>query len=51
MGPVGYVYTSKKAGTVALYRCRLGAGTDPFVSIDSGCDKQVKESLLGYVLP
>jgi len=51
MGPVGYVYTSKKAGTVALYRCRVGGGTDHFVSIDPKCEKHTAESLLGYVVP
>ncbi len=49
MGPVGYAYDSQQPDTVPLYRCRAGA--DHFVSQDSGCEGQVTEQLLGYVLP
>jgi hypothetical protein len=51
MGPVGYAYTQQQAGTVGLYRCRIGNGEDHFVSQDPGCEGQVSESLLGYVVP
>ena len=51
MGPVGYAYTSSTSGAVALYRCRVGAGADHFVSTDAGCEKQNQDLLLGYVLP
>ncbi len=51
LGPVGYVYTSQKSGTVALYRCRVGTGTDHFVSTDPNCERQTLDHLLGYVRP
>jgi hypothetical protein len=51
MGPVGYAYSAKEPGTSALYRCRIGAGTDHFASPDPACEGQITESLLGYVLP
>jgi hypothetical protein len=51
MGPVGYIYETKQSGTVALHRCRIGAGSDHFVSTDPGCEGQKFEQLLGYVLP
>jgi hypothetical protein len=51
LGPVGYAFTSEVAGSVPLYRCRVGPGTDHFVSGDPGCEGQVFERLLGYVLP
>jgi hypothetical protein len=50
MGPVGYVYSSPAAGRVALYRCRVGAGSDHFVSPDASCENQVTELLLGYAV-
>ena len=51
MGPVGYIHTTKKAGTVALYRCRVGGGTDHFISTDVKCEGYNYEQLLGYVIP
>jgi hypothetical protein len=51
MGPVGYAYRSAASGRVALHRCRVGAGTDHFVSADPGCEGQTVESVLGYALP
>jgi hypothetical protein len=51
LGPVGYARTSSMAGTVPLYRCRIGAGTDHFVSTDPACEGQTTDMLLGYVMP
>ena len=50
LGPVGFAYTAAAADRVPLYRCRT-AGGDHFVSEDPGCEGQVQESLLGWVLP
>lgn len=51
LGPLGWAYTAPTAGAVALYRCRVGAGTDHFVSPDAACEGQTMEQLLGYVVP
>jgi hypothetical protein len=51
LGPVGYVATAPEAGLVPLYRCRVGAGTDHFVSTSAACEGQTMEQLLGYVNP
>jgi hypothetical protein len=52
LGPVGYAWTSQAPGTVALYRCRVGAtAKDHFVSPAANCEGQIVESMLGYVLP
>jgi hypothetical protein len=51
LGPVGYAQTTQTAGTVALYRCRVGQGTDHFVSSDPACEGQAVDLALGYVLP
>jgi hypothetical protein len=51
LGPVGYAFAAAAAGRVPLYRCRVGVGTDHFVSTDPGCEGQTQESLLGYALP
>jgi hypothetical protein len=51
MGPVGYAYDAQQPGTVPLYRCNMGNGADHFASTDPGCEGQVTESLLGWVLP
>jgi hypothetical protein len=51
LGPVGWAFSAPGPGTVPLYRCRIGAGQDHFVSPDPGCESQVTEQLLGYVLP
>lgn len=48
LGPVGYVNTERFAGAVPVYRCRVGAGTDHFISPDAGCEGQNVEQLLGY---
>ena len=47
LGPVGYALTQPGAGTVPIYRCRVGS-TDHFISPDPGCEGQTTESLLGY---
>ncbi|MEO5729643.1 MAG: DUF5722 domain-containing protein [Byssovorax sp.] len=49
MGPVGYAYTTAQPGSIDLHRCRIGAGTDHFVG-PAGCDGQIDEGSLGYVL-
>ena len=51
LGPVGWVYTTAQAGTVALWRCRVGSGADHFVSTDAACEGQSVEQRLGYVTP
>lgn len=51
LGPLGYAFTAPQAGAVALYRCRVGAGADHFVSPSASCEGQTMESLLGYVMP
>jgi hypothetical protein len=51
LGPVGWAFTAPRAGAVALFRCRVGSGTDHFVSTDPACEGQTMESLLGYVTP
>jgi len=48
LGPVGYVATTAGAGTVPLRRCRIGKGSDHFVSSHPTCEGQVFESVLGY---
>lgn len=51
LGPVGYLHPAPHPNTVALYRCTINAGADHFISPDSKCEGQTKESLLGYALP
>lgn len=51
LGPVGYLYTSPPAGSVALYRCAINSGQDHFVSTDGRCESQQFEQFLGYVFP
>lgn len=50
LGPVGYAHDTQVAGTVPLYRCRVGESADHFVS-GAGCEGHTTEGLLGYVLP
>lgn len=51
LGPVGYFYTTPNAapGLIPMYRCRVGLGTDHFISPAANCEGTVTESLLGYV--
>lgn len=51
LGPVGYAWTTNAAGRVPIYRCRVGAGQDHFISPAANCEGQVTEQLLGYGLP
>lgn len=51
MGPLGYAWDKAPPGGVELRRCRVGAGTDHFVSPDPKCEGQNVEQSLGYVLP
>jgi hypothetical protein len=51
LGPVGHLYAAPGVGTVALYRCRIGTGSDHLVSPEPDCEGQTFESLLGYALP
>lgn len=51
LGPIGWAYTAQQTGTVALYRCSLGGGTDHFVSADAACEGQTVEQRLGFVTP
>jgi hypothetical protein len=51
MGPVGYAYTSAQPGTVELRRCRVGNGTDHFITTSPTCEGQNDEGSLGWALP
>jgi hypothetical protein len=51
MGPVGWAYTSAQPGAVELRRCRIGAGTDHFVSTSPTCEGQIDEGSLGWAVP
>jgi hypothetical protein len=50
MGPVGYAYATAQPGSINLHRCRIDAGVDHFVG-PAGCEGQIDEGSLGYVLP
>ena len=49
MGPVGWIWTSPQAGTVALYACSTAGDADHFISTDSSCEGMIVDGLLGYV--
>lgn len=52
LGPVGWIATTQGGGGgVPVHRCRVGAGTDHFISPDANCEGQIHESLLGYAHP
>ena len=52
LGPLGWAFTTKPAGGgVPIVRCRIGQGSDHFVSQDLGCEGKVVESVLGYGVP
>lgn len=44
--PAFYLKAAAEAGTVAIYRCRIGS--DHFLSNGADCEGQVVEGLLGY---
>jgi hypothetical protein len=51
LGPVGYAYTVAVGGGPPIYRCRVAANGDHFISSVDTCEGQVQEGLLGYGLP
>ena len=53
LGVIGYVWEYGGGNRIPLYRCTTtnSAGIDHFVSVDSQCEGQQIEGLLGYVLP
>ena len=51
LGPLGWAWKSAPAKGKPIYRCRVGAGQDHFVSSSASCEGQVVEQLLGYGLP
>ena len=51
LGPVGYVWTTQVPGTIPLFRCRIGAAKDHFISPAADCEGTIFEQALGYALP
>ncbi|MBL8604589.1 MAG: hypothetical protein JNK72_21875 [Myxococcales bacterium] len=51
LGPVGYIENNPGPGTVPLFRCRVGAGSDHFVSPAADCEGQITEQRLGFAYP
>ena len=51
LGPVGYAFDVAAPGTVQLFRCGIGNGSDHFVSDNPGCEGQQVEGPLGWVYP
>ncbi len=51
LGPVGWIFTKPAKGLVPLHRCRIGPGTDHFVSSHAKCEGQILEQTLGWALP
>jgi hypothetical protein len=51
LGPVGYIENNQAPGSVALYRCRVAASGDHFISTSASCEGQTVEQTLGYVYP
>ena len=50
LGPVGWIHNAPGPGRVELYRCRVDATGDHFVSESATCDGHVVEQLLGYAV-
>lgn len=50
-GPVGWIYSEQQPDTVALRRCRIGAGTDHLATVNPACEGLIDEGVLGWVLP
>ena len=49
MGPMGYLYNTKVANSIPIYRCYTSSNGDHFISSNSNCDGKGKsESLVGY---
>ena len=44
------VFTSGGKGRVAIYRCRVRGVSNHFISRDSGCEDQITEGRLGWLL-
>ncbi len=53
LGPLGYSMNAPVTGfnLVELFRCRVGSGSDHFVSSSPTCEGKVVEGSLGWVLP
>ena len=52
-GIMGYIWESAGSSRIPLYRCVVtnATGVDHFVSVDSQCEGQQIEGVLGYVDP
>ena len=50
LGPVGWIHDAPGTGRVALYRCRVSASGDHFVSESPSCEGHAVEQLLGYAV-
>jgi hypothetical protein len=48
LGPVGHIFIAPMPGWAPIYRCRVLANGDHFISADPNCEGQIKEGQLGY---